>query len=179
VKDKLRFVKKLSIVKDREWYDKYDLKYNLRIYAYNNAGVFTTVLTETNEERSLNPTAVINPLDTFPRKNKYSGDYVKGKNSMLSIRDGRAANEYQFFIHFVNDGEEACGGDLRGELKMNTENTGIFSQSGDPCVIDFTFSRNEVKVKEQGSCGNYRGITCFFDHTFNRKEEAKPASKKK
>jgi hypothetical protein len=178
VTDKTSIDKKLSIVISKEWYDKNDLKYNRTIYAYNNAGVFTTVLTETNEKRTLNPAAVINPLDTFPKKNKYSGDYVKGKNNILSIRDGRTPNDYLFFIYFVNDGEDACGGNLKGEIKLTSEKAGIYNQGGDPCVIDFTFNKNEVKVKEQGSCGNYRGITCFFDHTFTRKKEAKATTRK-
>ena len=36
-----------------------------------------------------------------------------------------------------------------------------------------------VKVKENGSCGNNRGIKCFFNDTYTKKKEAKPASKKK
>ncbi len=169
---------KLSIVINAEWMVNNTLMYNRTIYAYNNVGVFTTVLTETNVPRVVNASTVINPLDTFPAKNKYSGDYLKGKKNLLSLRDGASANEYRFFVHFVTDGENACGGDLKGEMKMASANAGIYNSSGDPCIIDFVFSGSQVKVKEQGSCGNYRGITCFFNDTYTRRKEPKLKSKK-
>ena len=55
----------------------------------------------------------------------------------------------------------------------------IYKESGDPCVIDFVFRDNEVEVKEQGSCGNHRGIKCFFDDTYRKKKEPKPVKKTK
>ena len=44
--------KKLTIVVNDEWTVKNDIYYERTIYAYNNVGIFTTVLTETNEERN-------------------------------------------------------------------------------------------------------------------------------
>ena len=168
---------KLSVMINKEWNDNGELMYNRTVYAYNNVGVFTTVVTETNVPPVLTAKTVLNPIDTFPRKNKYSGDYVKGPKNFISIRDGDKAGTYQFFVHFINDGDDPCGGDLRGEMVMTSETTGQYSSSGDPCVIDFTFSKNSIKVKEQGSCGNYRGITCFFDDTYTKKKEPKPTGK--
>jgi len=85
-------------------------------------------------------------------------------------------NVYQFFIHFEK--EEGCTGELKGELKMKDANTAQFSEKGDPCVIDFHFEGNEISLKEQGSCGNHRGIKCFFDDTFIKKKELRSTKKK-
>ena len=62
--------KKLTIVVNKEWMIKNDPYYRRIIYAYNNVGVFTTVLTETNEPRR-SETLINNPLDTFPKKKNY------------------------------------------------------------------------------------------------------------
>ncbi len=170
---------KLSIVINKEWTVKDDLFYNRIIYAYNNVGIFTTVLTETNEDRKAEVSAS-NPLDTFPKKYKYSGDYIKGAKNFASLRDGKKPNEYLFFVHFESDNEEEpCAGELKGMLTMISEKAGVYTSNGDPCKLDFTFTATEVKVKETGSCGNYRGIKCFFNHNFVKKKEAKASSKKK
>lgn len=170
--------KKLSVIINEEWMEGDEMMYERKIMAYNTAGVFTTVLTETNVPPVFTASTVINPIDTFPGKNKYSGDYVKGKNNMLSIRDGKTPNDYLFFAYFVNEGNDECGGNIRGEVTLTSSTTGTFSSPNDPCVIDFTFSTNSIKIKETGSCGNYRGITCFFDHTFTKKKPAKAVVKK-
>ncbi|WP_018613484.1 hypothetical protein [Segetibacter koreensis] len=171
--------KKLSVVINKEWTLKNDIFYKRTIYAYNNAGVFTTVLTETNEDRT-EKGGVINPLDTFPKKYKYSGDYTKGKKNVLFIRDGKVAGEYLFFVHFEGESkDEPCGGELKGSLHMVSEKEAAYSGSGDPCALSFTFKSNEVKVKENGSCGNYRGIKCFFNDTYIKKKEPKTSVKKK
>lgn len=170
--------KKLSIVINKEWTVKNDRYYNRIIYAYNNVGIFTTVLTETNEDRRKEK-ALINPLDTFPKKYKYSGDYLKGAKNIVSIRDGKITGEYLFFVYFNNNNnEEACAGELRGAIKMVSDKTAVYQGKGDPCKLNFSFSGNQVSVKETGSCGNYRGIKCFFNDTYTRKKE-KAISKKK
>lgn len=170
---------KLTIVINKEWTVKNDSYYNRTIYAFNNVGIFTTVLTETNEERSAQ-TAVLNNLDTLPKKYKYSGNYAKGDKNFLIIRDGSALDEYRFFVQFTNGREEdLCGGELKGQFKMTSEKDGVFTGPGDPCVLNFSFSGNQVKVKETGSCGNYRGIKCFFDDTYTKKKETKTTATKK
>src|SRR5207253_1095457 len=101
--------KKLTIVLNKEWIEKDVLYYNRVIYAYNNVGIFTTVLTETNVAQNTGAT-VINPLDTFPKRYKYSGDYVKGSKNFVSIRDGKTADSYLIFVHFESDDKnESCG----------------------------------------------------------------------
>ncbi|MCY7290748.1 MAG: hypothetical protein LH615_01055, partial [Ferruginibacter sp.] len=83
-----------------------------------------------------------------------------------------------FFVHFIIEGDKPCGGDLKGEFSLSNTSSGVFNSSGDPCIIDFKFTKNQVNVKEQGSCGNYRGITCFFNDTYTLKKDSKAPVKK-
>ncbi len=142
-------------------------------WVYNDAGFFMVVINDSNEDPA--KTAVINPLDTLPKLNKFSGDYIKDKNNYVSIRDGKDQNNYLFFILFEKSGG-ACKGELKGEFKLIQPSEGLYSKNGDPCLIDFIFSGNQLKIKEQGSCGNHRGIKCFFDDRYTKKRE--PRKKK-
>ncbi len=151
-----------------------NLLYTKTGWVYNSAGIFMVVINDSNEDPK--KTAVINPIDTLPKKNKLSGDYVRDKKNYISLRDTKKPNVYQFFIHFEKN-EGSCTGELKGELKMKDATTAEFRENGDPCVIDFKFSGNEVSLKEQGSCGNHRGIKCYFNDTFIKKRE--PRNKKK
>ena len=54
---------------------------------------------------------------------------------------------------------------------MTGETTGQYANTGDPCGLAFTFKGSEVIVKENGSCGNYRDIKCFFNDTYTKKKE--------
>jgi hypothetical protein len=138
------------------------------------AASFMIVSNDSNEDpRKAN---VINPIDTLPRKNKYSGDYVRDKKNFISIRDGNKPNMYQFFVHFEKN-EGTCTGELKGEMKMKDANTAQYSGAGDPCVIDFNFDGSQIRMKEQGTCGNHRGIKCFFDDSFTKKREARVKKK--
>lgn len=147
-------------------------------YAYNNSsGNFIALMNDSNEDlKRINE--IINPIDTLPRKNKFSGDYTKDKRNSISLRDGATADKYAFFIHFEKNGGD-CTGELKGTLIMRDAKHGYFQESGNPCVIDFTFEGRMVTVKEQGNCGNHRGIKCFFDDSFTRKKESRPAKKSK
>lgn len=154
-----------------------ELQYTRNGYAYNNgAAEFITVLNDSNEDLKRN-SEIINPIDTFPRKNKLSGDYIQNKKNYIAVRDGSSTSRYQFFIHFEkNNGE--CIGELKGMLTMRDATHGYYQESGDPCVMDFTFSSASITVKERGNCGNHRGIKCFFNDTYRKKKETKPAAKK-
>jgi hypothetical protein len=155
-----------------------ELMYTRNGYAYNNGSAeFIAVMNDSNEDlKRINE--IINPIDTFPRLNKLSGDYVQDKKNYISVRDGKNTSKYQFFIHFEkNDGD--CTGELKGVMTMHDATHGYFQESGDPCEIDFSFTTNSIIVKERGNCGNHRGIKCFFNDTYRKKKEAKPAVKKK
>jgi hypothetical protein len=131
---------------------------------------FMIVINDSNESPS--KSNIINPIDTLPHRNKYSADYAENKRNFISLRDGKNNATYNFFMHFEKN-EGTCIGELKGELKMKDASHAIYTFNGDPCVINFTFEDNQISVKETGSCGNHRGIKCFFDDQFIRKKESK------
>ena len=61
---------------------------------------------------------------------------------------------------------------------MKNTNAAQFKENGDPCIIDFRFEENEIILKEQGSCGNHRGIKCIFNDTFVKKKETRKLTKR-
>ena len=142
--------------------------YSKNGFAYSKSTkAFVEVINESTETVK-NAAEIINPIDTLPRSFKYSGDYTKDKSNFISVRDGNIAGRYTFFLHFEKSKGE-CNGELKGSLSMVNATQAVFQQSGDPCVIDFTFSANSIKVKERGSCGNHRDITCQFDDSYKKK----------
>lgn len=121
---------------------------------------------------------LINPIDTLPRKHKFSGDYGKDKKNLVSIRDGRYPNQLQVFIHLdKNNGD--CTGELKGDLLLTSSTTAVYRESGDPCVMSFKFSGNSVVIQEDQGCGAHRGLDCSFDGTFSRKKDTKSKTSKK
>lgn len=143
--------------------------YSRNGYAFNeSANAFTEVMNDSNEDKG-KLSVVINPIDTFARLNKFSGDYITDKRNFISVRDGKNSRTYFFFIHFEKN-KAACVGELKGEMSLTGETNAVFQESGDPCVIRFKFTAAGIKVKEEGNCGNHRGITCPFDFTFKKKK---------
>ena len=145
-------------------------------WVYANNGNFMVVINDSNEDEKKN-SVIINPIDTLPHKNKLSGNYIRDKKNFISLRDRKDANSYMFFIHFEKE-DGSCTGELKGVLKMKTPTTAVYAEGGDPCVIDFTFDGNDITIKEKGSCGNRRGMECFFDDTFTKRQETKTSRKK-
>ncbi len=145
-------------------------------WVYNSGNAFMVVLNDGNEDAGKNE-AIIDPIDTLPKKNKLSGNYVQDKKNFISLRDGKDPDRYLFFIHFEKQ-EGNCTGELKGVLRMKAPAAAVYAESGDPCVINFTFEGNSITVKEQGSCGNRRGMKCFFDDTFTKKREPRNGKKK-
>ena len=143
------------------------------VYSYDAASnrfilIMTDLLDDSNQE-------LINPIDTFAKAHRYSGDYIKDKRNMVSIRDGRNENEIRFFLHFERmDGE--CNGELKGSAFFASSKTAVYRQSGDPCVLEFHFTNNSITLKEVEGCGSYRGIQCVIEGSFPKK---KPAAEKK
>ena len=127
--------------------------------------------------------AILNPIDSFPRTRPFTGDYVKDKKNIVSIRDGRTPNELRMFIHIESgeEGEDACSGELRGDLVLISSTAAVFRKSGDPCVMNFRFTANSVTVTEEQGCGAHRELTCSFNGSYPLKKPAKPksAAKKK
>ena len=122
-------------------------------------------------------TELINPIDTLPRKNKYSADYGTGKTNLVSVRDGRKADRISFYIHFdKNNGE--CTGELKGEAIFKSTTVAEYKEDGDPCVLKFTFSGAAVTLTET-SCGSRRGLKCSFDGSFAKRKYVKPVAETK
>lgn len=144
------------------------------VYSFNAATKqFELVMTDALDDK---PTELINPIDTLPRKNKWSADYTNGKMNLVSVRDGRSNGRLTFFIHFEkNNG--GCTGELKGDATIQSSNTAEYRAGGDPCVLTFIFSSSSVTLKEAEGCGSHRGIRCSFDGSFARKKELKPKKK--
>jgi hypothetical protein len=115
--------------------------------------------------------AILNPIDTLPTLNTFSGDYARDKKNFISLRDFGNANKYQFFLHFEKK-EGTCVGELKGLLNFN-KNQATYSEKGDPCTIQFTITGNIIKIKEDGNCGNHRNMTCYFNDSYDKKRKLK------
>ena len=151
--------------------------YRKNVYVYNTAGVFTLILTESNDATTT-ASNVLNPVDTFPAKNKLSGDYIQDKRNFISVRDARVASHLLFFIHFEKDNGN-CKGELKGEMILQSPTAARYTQRGGPCIIEFSFSGRSVSMKEVGGCGANRDIRCFFEGSFTKKKPQPPAKLKK
>lgn len=115
---------------------------------------------------------VLNPIDTtLPSKNIYSGNYGSDPKNFISLRDNGAPNKYQFFIHFEKN-EGKCIGELKGVLNF-TNNKATYNEKGDACIVHFTINGNNITMKEDGNCGNHRGMTCYFNDNFDKIRKAK------
>jgi hypothetical protein len=150
--------------------------YKKAAYAYiSSASAFALILTESNEAETKKE--VLNPIDTLPRKNKWAGDYRQNKLNLVSVRDSKKPGEIIFFVHFEKD-EGGCKGELKGAAKIVSPGKAVYRQSGDQCVLEFSFAKGTVSLKEDG-CGSHRDIKCFFDGSFTKiipaKTVAKPA----
>lgn len=150
--------------------------YKRNVYVYNAAAnEFTLILTEPNEEMI---ETVINPIDTLPKKNKFSGDYIRNEQNFISVRDGRDTSEISFFVHFEKENAE-CVGELKGTARLVSATKAHYKENGNPCTIEFTFIGTSIVMKEIEGCGSYRDIKCFFEGRFTKKKDPKPKAAKK
>lgn len=132
----------------------------------------TTTLIMTNSNGPTNAGQIFNPIDTLPRKHKFSGDYMSGDLSIISIRDGSDPKTFLFFISFSKDNGN-CKGELSGKGTYIAGNRGEFKDKESSCGLVFQFSSGRVTMKEIGGCGAYRGIKCFFEGSYVKKAEKK------
>ncbi|WP_126245475.1 hypothetical protein [Chitinophaga rhizosphaerae] len=136
------------------------------VFAANPDGSLALILTNSNEPAV---TGLFNPIDTLPRKHKFSGNYTAGEGNIVSIRDGETAKEFLFFIHFTRD-KGACTGEIDGTGRFTSATTGQWRDKQSGCIVDFKFSGSKVTISETG-CGAYRGIKCAFEGTFTKKRK--------
>jgi hypothetical protein len=153
------------------------LFYKKDAYVYNDAGAFSLIMTESNEEAA-KPMQVYNPIDTFPHKHKFSGDYAQDKRNIVAIRDGKDPSRMLFFVHFEKDNGE-CKGELKGVARFISPNIARYTANGDPCSVEFSFGPTTVSMRELGGCGNHRDIRCFFEGVFVRRAPPKGKPQKK
>jgi len=161
--------KKFQIITYRERKNKsgaIDFKRN--IYIYNNASNdFTLIVTEPGHEVTED---VLNPVDTFTQKNKFTGDYQVDKKNFISFRDSRKLSEIIFFTHFEkNKGD--CKGELKGTARFVSSRVAQYKETGNPCTLEFTFNPSSVAMKEIEGCGSFRDIKCFFEGTYPKKKK--------
>lgn len=133
---------------------------------------FMLIMTESLEDKVFE---LINPIDTLSAIHRFAADYENGKMNLISVRDGRKPDRVSFFAHFEKK-NGACIGELKGEAFWKSPTRAEYRQGGDPCVLQFTFSKTSVHLKEQ-NCGSHRGPDCLFDGSFARKKA--PRIKKK
>ncbi len=142
-------------------------------YAFDEAtATFALVMTQPLDNKAPD---LINPIDTFSRKQKYTADYGTGKNNLVSIRDGRRDNKITFFIHIDKDNGD-CTGELKGEATFKSPTVAEYRVGGDPCVLEFKFTNSSVTLTEVEGCGAKRDLRCSFNGSYARKKT--PASKK-
>lgn len=132
---------------------------------------FTLVMTDLPDNSNVE---IINPIDTLPRLHRYSADYTKDKNNIVSVRDGRTENEINFFIHFEKNGGE-CTGELKGTAFFVTSKKAVYRPTGEPCMLELNFASNSVSLTENG-CGSHRGVQCLFEGTYPKKKQTKAKS---
>ncbi len=153
--------------------------YRKNAYVYNkDAADLTLILTESNDASVGSSMELLNPLDTFPKKKKYSGDYIQDKRNIISIRDGSKDKEMLFFVHIEKENGE-CKGELKATATFVSPESAVYSEPGNPCMLKFIFKGNTVSLKEEKGCGNFRDIKCFFEGSFIKKKEPKPAKETK
>ena len=158
------FVSKEKALNDKEF------KYSKTGWAFMNKG-FLQVVKESNEKSEMT-NILVNPIDTLATTYKYSGNYVEDERNFISLRDGRTRQNYIFFLH-IEKNNGTCIGELKGEMKLTDSTHAVYLVGGDPCIINFTFGRNSIIIKEKGSCGNRRGMDCFFDDAYAKKKVIK------
>ncbi len=136
---------------------------------------FMLIMTDALDEK---PAELINPIDTLPKKNKLSGDYIKNKTNYVSIRDTKKPDRLLVFVHIEqNNGE--CVGEIKGEAILKNPTTAVYNENGGPCFVQFSFTTSGVTMKEVEGCGSHRGLRCLFEGTYTRKKEVKPKEPKK
>lgn len=135
------------------------------VYSISPGGSYQLILTNSSEPASLQE--IFDPIDSLPLRHRYSGDYYQGNLGLVSIRDGKTARTFRFYIHMSQD-QGNCTGDLEGEGIFSHPGLGLYKDDSGPCALEFRFTSRSVTLKETGGCGAYRGISCYFEGTYRK-----------
>jgi hypothetical protein len=161
--------KKLTVIKQRNRLSKDGkLLYNKSAYVYNTEGLFTLILTESNE--AVEKDEIYNPIDSFSTKDLLSGNYKQDDKNFVSIRDGGKEGKLLFFIS-ISKKSGICEGKLRGDIVQIKPKVYQYNKSDDHCILEFTFSKNKLAIKELEACGNHRGVRCNFDGSYQKAKD--------
>lgn len=144
--------------------------YQKNVYVYNTEGLFTLILTESNEP--LVESEVYNPIDTLPMSDPLSGNYLQDKKNFITVRDGGKPGKLYFFIHIEKKGN-ACKGSLRGDMTQTKPKVFQYNKADDHCILEFSFNKAGMQVKELEACGNHRSVRCSFDGRYFKKKPKK------
>lgn len=158
--------KKLTVIKQRSRLSKDGkILYNKSAYVYNTEGLFTLILTESNE--AIDKDEIYNPIDSFSTKDLLSGNYKQDDKNFVSIRDGGKEGKLLFFIS-ISKKSGICEGKLRGDVVQIKPRVYHYNKADDHCILEFTFNKNKLNIKELEACGNHRGVRCSFDGVFQK-----------
>jgi hypothetical protein len=144
------------------------------VYAYNTAGLFMVIMSDGVKKGGV--TDLVNPIDTFPQRQPYSGDYAISKKHFISIRDSDTDKKFMFFL-YMNKGNN-CTAELKGEARWTSKDEAIYEASTDGCKVTFKFSGRTLKVTELEGCTTRRPMVCSFSASFTKKVVAKQHKKK-
>ncbi len=164
----------ISVTRRRKSADGQPL-YKRDAYVYSD-GNLILILTESNES-SAKSLPIINPIDTLSHKHKFTGDYRQDSRNLISVRDGKDPSHVLIFVHFEKDNGN-CKGELKGRARFINATTAQYHSASDPCVVEFSFGTNTVRMKELEACGSHRDIKCFFEGVYRKREKAKGKGRK-
>jgi hypothetical protein len=132
--------------------------------AYNNSGKLGQVVTNDTDGE----VAFINPIDSLPQTQKYTGDYFLDNDNIISLRNGKDTGTLTMFFKYEKD-KETCLGEMKEQIKMIGANKAMYQKDGDPCGIEFTFTGTTIIVKEGVDCGNKKGaFNCTLNGSYTK-----------
>lgn len=145
------------------------------VLAYNTAGLFMVILNDGLKKGE--ELIKVNPIDTFPQLQPWSGNYATNKKNYVSIRDADTEKKMSFFI--AMDRGNNCVAELKGEARWIKKDSALFDSNLDGCKIGFHFSKNAVRITEIVGCGSRRPMECSFNGSFARVARKNDLKKKK
>lgn len=140
-----------------------------QVYAFIDSGAFQVIMEDGLKKGEVMP--ILNPVDSLPAQNKYSGDYGKDDRNFISIRDGKTPADFVFFMNMDKGARSVCQGEIKGEARFVTKDSAVYKSKSDPCTVGFKFGGKSVRLTEVTDCGNMRPPECSFNAYYTRVPE--------